>query len=185
MFVPGVEVSAEATRGALHIVGLHIDQHNPSLKSTLEEVVVYRETRNQKMAKRLGELGKREGLAERGIASLRYDKRSLVHPQELATLGEDLTADAEVSGDIFGASTTFSYIGTTATGNADDGYNNYTANVGGTDYYLYHCTWEWGGATQNFAMLVMSRPWSSAWTPAAARASRATSSPTRSNCWRR
>ena len=51
----------------------------------------------------------------------------------------DPTADAVVRGDIFGTGTTFTYLGTTATGNADDGYANYHGNVGGTDYYLYHC----------------------------------------------
>lgn len=71
---------------------------------------------------------------------------------------EDLTADADVSGDIFGASTTFAYLGTTATGNADDGYANYMANVAGTDYYLYHCTWEWGGATHRYWFLSTHDP---------------------------
>lgn len=71
---------------------------------------------------------------------------------------EDLTADADVSGDIFGASTTFTYTGTTATGNADDGHANYTANVGGTDYYLYHCTWEWGDATHRYWFLSTHDP---------------------------
>jgi hypothetical protein len=70
---------------------------------------------------------------------------------------EDLTADAVVSGDIFGGGsgggsggTTFGYLDTTATGNADDGYPSYHANVGGTDYYLYHCTWQWGGGTHSY-----------------------------------
>ncbi len=86
-------------------------------------------------------------------------------PMELArwpnrghTDPEDPNADAEVSGDIFGASTIFTYAGTTAGGNADDGYANYTANVGGTDYYLYHCTWEWGGATHRYWFLSTHDP---------------------------
>lgn len=86
-------------------------------------------------------------------------------PQELArwpnrgqTDPENLTVDAEVSGDIFGAGTTFTYLGTTASGNADDGYANYTADVGGTDYYLYHCTWEWGGATHRYWFLSTHDP---------------------------
>lgn len=33
------------------------------------------------------------GLADRGVATLRYDKRSLVYPQELAELGDELTVD--------------------------------------------------------------------------------------------
>jgi hypothetical protein len=71
-------------------------------------------------------------------------------PNRGQTDPEDPTADAEVSGDLFGASTLFAYTGTTATGNADDGYANFAANVGGTDYHLYHCTWEWGGATHRY-----------------------------------
>lgn len=86
-------------------------------------------------------------------------------PMELArwpnrdhTDPEDLTADADVTGDIFGTSTTFTYMGTSATGDADDGHANYTANVGGTDYYLYHCTWEWGGATNRYWFLSTHNP---------------------------
>ncbi len=71
---------------------------------------------------------------------------------------EDLTVDAEVSGDIFGSGTTFTYLGTTATGNADDGYANYHANVGGTDYYLYHCTWEYGGGTHTYWFISPADP---------------------------
>ena len=38
-FVPGVEISAEVAHGALHIVGLHINEGNSALRETLEEVV--------------------------------------------------------------------------------------------------------------------------------------------------
>ncbi|MBU1536992.1 right-handed parallel beta-helix repeat-containing protein, partial [Myxococcota bacterium] len=65
---------------------------------------------------------------------------------------------ATVAGDIFGTATTFDYMGSTGQGNADDGYPNYTANVGGTDYYLYHCTWEWGGATHRYWFLSTQDP---------------------------
>ncbi|MBU1221933.1 right-handed parallel beta-helix repeat-containing protein [Myxococcota bacterium] len=65
---------------------------------------------------------------------------------------------ATVSGDVFGTATTFTYMGTTATGNADDGYPNYQANVSGTDYYLYHCTWEWGGATHRYWFVSTADP---------------------------
>ncbi|MBN1773414.1 MAG: right-handed parallel beta-helix repeat-containing protein [Deltaproteobacteria bacterium] len=79
-------------------------------------------------------------------------------PNRGQTDPEDLTADAIVAGDRFGDGTTFTYIGTTATGNADDGFANYTANVGGTDFYLYHCTWEWGGATHRYWFLSPADP---------------------------
>ncbi len=36
------------------------------------------------------------GLAEKGIASLRYDKRSLARPDSLVSLGDDLTVEEEV-----------------------------------------------------------------------------------------
>jgi dienelactone hydrolase len=39
------------------------------------------------------------GLAERGIATLRYDKRSLARPQDLIAVGEDLTVREEVIDD--------------------------------------------------------------------------------------
>ena len=87
------------------------------------------------------------------------------NPMELArwpnrghTDPETLTTAAVVSGDIFGASTTFTYMGTTATDKADDGYSNYTANIGGTDYYLNHCTWEWGGTTNTYWFLSTHNP---------------------------
>ena len=60
----------------------------------------------------------------------------------------DAFSDATVTGDIFGAGTTFSALGTTAMGGADDGFPNYTANVGGSDYFLYHCTWGDGGGNR-------------------------------------
>ena len=43
---------------------------------------------------------------------------------------------------------TFSYTGQNASGNADDGYPNYKRDglVEGIQYYLYHCTWQDGGA---------------------------------------
>jgi hypothetical protein len=64
---------------------------------------------------------------------------------------EDMTADAVVAGDRFGDGTVFTYIGTEAAGNADDGLPNYyAADVGGSPFYLYHCTWEWGGATHHY-----------------------------------
>lgn len=39
------------------------------------------------------------GLAERGVATLRYDKRSLVHPEQLIALGDALTVEHEVIDD--------------------------------------------------------------------------------------
>ena len=62
----------------------------------------------------------------------------------------DPEADAVVRGDIFGSGTTFTYLGTQAADNADDAYPNYGGQADGNDWYLYHCTWEWGGATHRY-----------------------------------
>lgn len=43
------------------------------------------------------------GLAERGVATLRYDKRSFAHPQGLIALGQKLTVDDEVIRDAVAA----------------------------------------------------------------------------------
>ena len=65
---------------------------------------------------------------------------------------------ATVSGDRFGVQTDFAYIGSLATGNADDGAPNYHASVGGVDYYLYHCTWVYDGATHRYWFLSTADP---------------------------
>jgi len=62
----------------------------------------------------------------------------------------DPSAPAEVSGDLFGGGTSFTFLGAVGSGNADDGYPSYHAEVGGADYYLYHCTWEWGGGIHRY-----------------------------------
>jgi hypothetical protein len=71
---------------------------------------------------------------------------------------EDRTVDAIVSGDRFGDGVVFRYLGTEATGSADDGLENYSAAHGGTTWFLYHCTWEWGGATHRYWFLNESDP---------------------------
>ena len=110
------------------------------------------------------------GILMRRGYSARYNHSALEFfvngiPMELArwpnrdhTDAVDLTADANVSGDIFGTSTMFTYMGDSASGNADDGYANYTANVNGQDYYLYHCTWEWEGNTNRSWFLSTHNP---------------------------
>ncbi len=71
-------------------------------------------------------------------------------PNQGQTDPVDPEADALVAGDIFGGGTDFAYLGTEATGNADDGYANYMGSADGRSWYLYHCTWEWGGATHRY-----------------------------------
>lgn len=71
---------------------------------------------------------------------------------------EDPQAPAVLSGDIFGTGTTFAWIGTTAAGSADDGYPSYAGDAGGQTWYLYHCTWEWGGATHRYWFVSGSDP---------------------------
>ncbi|MFZ6028750.1 MAG: right-handed parallel beta-helix repeat-containing protein [Chloroflexota bacterium] len=56
----------------------------------------------------------------------------------------DEDAPALVSGALSpDVSGTFVYMGTTASGSADDGFPNYRRDglVGGQQFYLYHCTW--------------------------------------------
>ncbi len=55
--IPGVEISADAPFGSLHIVGLFIDPEDDSLESVLKDLRDYREQRNRKMIRRLEELG--------------------------------------------------------------------------------------------------------------------------------
>jgi hypothetical protein len=55
--VPGVEISADAPFGSVHIVGLYIDPSNGEMEATLKELREFREERNRKMVKRLEELG--------------------------------------------------------------------------------------------------------------------------------
>ncbi|MBI5488321.1 MAG: right-handed parallel beta-helix repeat-containing protein [Deltaproteobacteria bacterium] len=79
-------------------------------------------------------------------------------PNRGQTDPEDLTADAIVAGDRFGDGTVFAYLGTTASGSADDGFANYSADVGGTTFFLYHCTWEWGGGIHRYWFLSPADP---------------------------
>jgi len=56
--VPGVELSAEAETGAIHIVGLYIDHEDPDLEAGLAWARRMRDERNPRIARRLAELGK-------------------------------------------------------------------------------------------------------------------------------
>ncbi len=55
--VPGVEISAEVSKGTLHMLGYYIDTENERLQSVLKEIRGGREIRNEKILKRLNELG--------------------------------------------------------------------------------------------------------------------------------
>lgn len=55
--VPGVEISADAPFGTLHIVGLFIDPEDESTEAVLKELREYRERRNLKMIERFRDLG--------------------------------------------------------------------------------------------------------------------------------
>ncbi len=63
-FVPGVEISASVDKGALHIVGLFIDHKNGPLIRVLDEAVKRRRVRNEKVVRRLAELGTPVEMAE-------------------------------------------------------------------------------------------------------------------------
>lgn len=56
--IPGVELSAAADRGAIHIVGLHVDHDEAGLRGGLARVRRWRDERNPEIARKLAELGK-------------------------------------------------------------------------------------------------------------------------------
>ena len=56
-FAPGIEISAEPPSGTLHIVGLGIDEHAPSLKAMAETLSQGRKDRNPKIVANLQALG--------------------------------------------------------------------------------------------------------------------------------
>jgi len=56
-FVPGIELSAMFSSGSLHILGLGIDEHAPTLSALTRDLVDARNQRNPKIIARLGELG--------------------------------------------------------------------------------------------------------------------------------
>jgi predicted metal-dependent phosphoesterase TrpH len=56
-FLPGVELSARYSPGTMHILGLGVDENNPSLRRTMEYLVSARNERNPMIVKRLRELG--------------------------------------------------------------------------------------------------------------------------------
>lgn len=56
-FVPGVEISGEIERGALHILGLFIDHENDTLKKMLAYAETERYRRNVNIASRLQTIG--------------------------------------------------------------------------------------------------------------------------------
>jgi hypothetical protein len=56
--VPGVEISVEAgLAGGVHVVGLFVDHHHPSLAAALERLQQARAQRNPRMVERLNRLG--------------------------------------------------------------------------------------------------------------------------------
>jgi predicted metal-dependent phosphoesterase TrpH len=62
--VPGVELSAACERGAIHIVGLHVDHEHPALLDGLSRARRMREIRNPRIVERLTAIGKPLELAE-------------------------------------------------------------------------------------------------------------------------
>ena len=55
--INGVEISANFDNGTMHVLGYFLDTENVKLKSRLEEMKTHREERNQKIVKKLNELG--------------------------------------------------------------------------------------------------------------------------------
>jgi len=55
--VPGVEVSAEVSKGTLHMLGYFIDHTNPGLKETLGRICGGRDDRNRQIIEKLQEIG--------------------------------------------------------------------------------------------------------------------------------
>lgn len=55
--IPGVEISAAFRKRDIHILGLFVDYTHPNLKKQLEQAVLEREKRNEKMAKNLRNAG--------------------------------------------------------------------------------------------------------------------------------
>jgi predicted metal-dependent phosphoesterase TrpH len=52
-FLPGVEISANASRTSVHIVGLGVDHESRALVATLDRLARWREDRNEEMSRRL------------------------------------------------------------------------------------------------------------------------------------
>ncbi len=55
--IPGIEFSVELNDGSLHLLGYGSNPHSAGLQSVIEELVVSRCERNEKMIKRLNQLG--------------------------------------------------------------------------------------------------------------------------------
>lgn len=55
--IAGVEISVDIEPGTMHMLGYHLDVHNPSLQAMLRDVRVGREERNKVILVRLAELG--------------------------------------------------------------------------------------------------------------------------------
>ena len=55
--VPGIELSAECSRGTMHILGYFIDHTCPALLGKIKRVQSGREVRNMEILKKLNKLG--------------------------------------------------------------------------------------------------------------------------------
>lgn len=55
--ISGTEISAAYQKKDIHILGLFIDETNPTLLTALEEAVIARDSRNERMAERFRSLG--------------------------------------------------------------------------------------------------------------------------------
>jgi len=62
--IPGVEVSAEFTKGTMHIVGLFVDIGNASFLAFLKQLADGRKVRNPQIVNKLNELGMQITMAE-------------------------------------------------------------------------------------------------------------------------
>jgi predicted metal-dependent phosphoesterase TrpH len=56
LFIPGVELSAQIDRGVLHILGLFVDHTHTNLTALLNDTVLFRERRNEKIIERFRQL---------------------------------------------------------------------------------------------------------------------------------
>lgn len=57
VLIPGVEISAEFSKGTLHILGYGIDPTHEQLRETLEELLTFRLNRNRNMLAKMDVLG--------------------------------------------------------------------------------------------------------------------------------
>jgi len=72
-FVPGVEVSARYSPGAMHILGLGIDENSPALRNLLAGFIDARDERNPRILAKLHDLGMDVGMEDVLAAAESFD----------------------------------------------------------------------------------------------------------------